>query len=178
MLGFFVSVCVIGRCGRLPVGGWLGYRGGCRKAKRDSNGLSRPSHEAENNSLPQSLDTPRIKKRIPFRYLGHPTKPKTTLYLNLRTLRETKNESQFRSPGTMQSKKRISILTSEYSVKRKMNYDFTFGVSGKPKMNCDFAFWVLRKAKMNLDFASRSVRKPKMNCDFASLSIRSRQNEL
>ena len=144
--------------------------------------------------------------QIPFRYLGHPTKPKTTFYLNLRTLCETKNESQFRSPGTMQSEKRISILTSEYSgsekwiaillsecpgsqkwisicvsghsVKRKMNYDFAFGVSGKPKMNCDFAFWVLRKAKMNLDFASRSVRKPKMNCDFASLSVRSRQNEL
>ena len=105
----------------------------------------------------------------------------------------------------MQSEKRISILTSEYSgskkwiaillserpgsqkwisicvsghsVKQKMNYDFAFRVSGKPKMNCDFAFWVLRKAKMNLDFASRSVRKPKMNSDFASLSVRNRQNE-
>ena len=106
----------------------------------------------------------------------------------------------------MQSEKRISILTSEYSgskkwiaislsecpgsqkwisicvsghsVKRKMNCDFAFRVSRKPKMNYDFAFWVLRKAKMNLDFASRSIRKPKMNCDFASLSVRSRQNEL
>ena len=106
----------------------------------------------------------------------------------------------------MQSEKRISILTSEYSgskkwiaillsecpgsqkwisicvsghsVKWKMNYDFAFGVFGKAKMNCDFAFWVLRKAKMNFDFASQSVRKPKMNCDFASLSVRSRQNEL
>ena len=176
MLGFFVSVCVIDRCGRLPVGGWLGYHGGCRKAKRDFNGLSRPfhgaknnslpqspvlreskngsrfvtsgtprsrkqlsisisghstnqkmdsvslhrpSHEAENNSLSQSTDTLRIKLQLSFRYLGHSTKPKTTLCLNLQTLCETKNKSQFRSSGTMQSEKRISIVTSEYSGSEK-----------------------------------------------------------
>ena len=149
MLGFFVSVCVIGRCGRLPVGGWLCYHGGCRKAKRDSNGLSRPFHEAKNNFLSQSPDTLRNQKQISISILRHYAKRKTNLDFDFRVLR-----------------------------KRKMNCDFAFGVSGKPKMNCDFAFWVLRKAKMNLDFASRSVRKPKMNYDFASLSVRSRQNEL
>ena len=87
--------------------------------KTDFVSLPRVFHEAENNSLSQSPDTPRIKMQIPFCYLGHPTKPKTTFYLNLRTLHETKNESQFRSLGTMQSEKRISILTSEYSGSKK-----------------------------------------------------------
>jgi hypothetical protein len=59
------------------------------------------------------------QKEIPMGYPAHSTKPKTTFYLNLRTLYETKNESQFRSPGTMQSEKRISILTSEYSGSEK-----------------------------------------------------------
>ena len=127
----------------------MGYHGGCRKAKRDSNGLSRPFHEAKNNFLPQSTDTLRNQKRISISIPRHYAKRKTNLDFDFRVLR-----------------------------KRKMNCDFAFGVSGKPKMNCDFAFWVLRKAKMNLDFASRSVWKPKMNCDFASLSVRSRQNEL
>ena len=87
--------------------------------KTDLVSLPRAPHEAENNSLSQSPDTPRIKKLISFRYLGHSTKPKTTFCLNLQTLRETKNEYQFRSPGTMQSEKRISILTSEYSGSKK-----------------------------------------------------------
>ena len=109
MLGFFVSVCVIGRCGRLPVGGWLGYHGGCRKAKRDSNGLSRPFHEAKNNLLSQSPDTPRIKKLIPFCYLGNSTKPKTTFYLNLRTLHESKNGFRFVTSPIPRSREQLSI---------------------------------------------------------------------
>ena len=116
--------------------------------KTDSVSLPRTLHESKNRFRFVTSDTPRIKKQIPFRYLGHSTKPKTTFflnlrtlresnnrfrfvtssiprsrkqpfYLNLRTLRETKNESQFRSPGTMQSEKRISILTSEYSGSKK-----------------------------------------------------------
>lgn len=87
--------------------------------KADSVSLARKLYESENNSLSQSPNTPRIKKLIPFRYLGHSTKPKTTFYLDLWILHESKNESQFRFPGTMQSEKRISILTSEYSGSKK-----------------------------------------------------------
>ena len=122
MLGFFVSVCVIDRCGRLPVGGWLGYRGGCRKAKKDSNGLSHPFHEAENNFLSQSPDTPRIKKRISFRYLGHPTKPKTTLYLDLWILRESKCRFRFVTSGIPRNRKQLSVSISGYSANQ--NADF------------------------------------------------------
>ena len=122
MLGFFVSVCVIGRCGRLPVGGWLSYHGGCRKAKRDSNGLSRPFHETENNSLSQSPDTPRIKKLISFHYLGHSTKPKTTLYINLRTLRESKNRFRFVTSDIPRSQKQLSISISGHFVNQKTDF--------------------------------------------------------
>ena len=124
MLGFFVSVCVIGRCGRLPVGGWLGYRGGCRKAKRDSNGLSRPFYETKNNLLPQSPDTPRIKKLIPFRYLGHSMKPKTTLYLNLRTFRESKNRFRFVTSPIPRSRKQLSVSISGHSANQKNRFCF------------------------------------------------------
>jgi len=119
-----VSVCVIDRCGRLPVGEWLGYHGGCRKAKRDSNGLSRPFHETENNSLSQSPDTPRIKKLISFHYLGHSTKPKTTLYLNLRTLRESKNRFRFVTSDIPRSQKQLSVSISGHSTKPKTNLNF------------------------------------------------------
>lgn len=121
---FCVCVCVIDRCGRLPVGGWLGYHGGCRKAKRDSNGLSRPFHETENNSLSQSPDTPRIKKLISFRYLEHPTKPKTTFCLNLRTFRESKNRFRFVASDILRSQKQLSISISGYSAKPKTNLNF------------------------------------------------------
>lgn len=35
------------------------------------------------------------QKEIPMGYLAHSTKPKITLYLNLRTFRESKNEFRF-----------------------------------------------------------------------------------
>ena len=107
-----------------------------------------------------------------------PYEAKSEFRFRLPGMFEAKNEFRFPFPCTLWSKIGIPILLSEcpgsekwipiwvsgHSVKRKMNSDFAFRVSGKPKMNSDFAFWVLRK--------------PKMNCDFASLSVRSRQNEL
>ena len=83
--------------------------------KTDSVLLPRTSHEAENNSLPQSLETPRIKKLIPFCYLGHPTKPKTTLCLNLRTLCESKNRSRFVTSDISRSQKQLSVSISGHS---------------------------------------------------------------
>ena len=138
MFGFFVSVCVIDRCGRLPVGGWLGYHGGCRKAKKDSNGLSRPSHETENNFLSQSLDTPWIKKQISFRYLGHSTKPKTTFCLNLRTFRESKSRFRFVTSGILRSQKQPSISISGHSTKPKTNLNFDLQVLCKAKNESRF----------------------------------------
>ena len=162
MLGFFVSVCVIGRCGRLPVGGWLGYHGGCRKAKRDSKGLSHPFHEAKNNLLSQSPDTPRIKKQIPFRYLGHSTKPKTTLYLNLQILRESKNRFRFITSDILRSRKQPSVSISRHSANQKNRFRFVTsdiprsrkqlsisisGHSAKPKTNPNSDPQALCKAK-------------------------------
>ena len=81
--------------------------------------LPRAFHEAENNFLSQSPDTPRIKKRIPFRYLGHSTKPKTTLCLNLRILRESKCRFRFVTSGTPRSQKQPSVSISRNPVNQK-----------------------------------------------------------
>ena len=148
MLGFFVFVCIIDRCGRLPVGGWLGYHGSCRKAKRDSNGLSRPSYETKNNFLSQSPDTPRNQKRISISIPRHYAKQKTNLDFDFRVLR-----------------------------KPKMNCDFAFRVSGKPKMNLDLRLRTLSEAKNELRFRFRSVREAKNELRFRILGTPEGQNE-
>ena len=148
MLGFFVFVCIIDRCGRLPVGGWLGYHGSCRKAKRDSNGLSRPSYETENNSLSQSPDTLRNKKRISISISRHYAKRKTNLDFDFRVL-----------------------------WKQKMNLDFAFRVSGKPKMNLDLRLRTLSEAKNEFRFRFRSVREAKNELRFRILGTPEGQNE-
>lgn len=92
--------------------------------KTDLVSLPRAPHEAENNSLSQSPDTPRIKKWIPFRYIAHPTKPRTTLYLNLRTLCESNYSSHFVTSDIPRSRKQLSVLISRHSAKPKTNLNF------------------------------------------------------
>ena len=131
----------------------MGYHGGCRKAKE-----------------------------IPMGYPAHSTKPKTTLYLNLRTLHESKtdfvslprtfheakNNFLSQSPDTPRNQKRISISIPRHYAKQKTNLDFDFRVLWKQKMNCDFAFRVSGKPKMNLDLRLRTLSEAKNESRFAS----------
>ena len=85
----------------------------------DSVSLPRAPHEAKNNLLSQSPDTPRIKMQIPFRYLGNPTKPKTTFCLNLQILRESKCRFRFVTSGIPRSQKQPSVSISGHSANQK-----------------------------------------------------------
>ena len=141
------------------------------------------------------------QKEIPMGYPAHPTKPKTTFCLNIRTLRESKNRFRFVTSGTPRSRKQLSISISGYSANQNadsVSLPRTFHEAennflsrspdtprnqkrisisiprhyAKRKTNLDFDLRVLWKQKMNLDFAFRVSGKPKMNCDFAFWVLR------
>ena len=132
------------------------------------------------------------QKKIPMGYPTHSTKPKTTLYLNLRTLRESKNRFRFVTSGTPRSQKQLSVSISGYSTNQNADSVLlprTFHEAENnllsqspdtPRNQKRISISIPRhyaKRKTNLDFDFRVLRKQKMNCDFASLSVRSRQNE-
>ena len=139
-------------------------------------------------------------------YPVHSTKPKTTLYLNLRTFRESKNRFRFVTSDIPRSQKQFSISISGYSANQKADSvslprasheakndllsqspdtprnQKRISISiprhyAKRKTNLDFDFRVLWKQKMNCDFAFRASGKPKMNLDLRLRTLSEAKNE-
>jgi len=62
------------------------------------------------------------QKEIPMGYPAHSTKPKTTLYLDLWTLRESKNRFRFVTLDIPQSRKQPSVSISGHSTNQKTDF--------------------------------------------------------
>ena len=78
------------------------------------------------------------QKEIPMGYPAHPTKPKTTFFLNLRTLRESKNRFRFVTSDIPRSRKQLSISISGHSEKPKTNLNFDLQALCKAKNESRF----------------------------------------